>query len=252
MFIPEAFDFSSPLCLLLQEEIPGHAVKDILAREEVRPETMRIVARTIAKLHGLDARFGRAYSIDDHLMRCHPRYPFLALACPEHEAKIDYIVDTAKRVEQAFGEIKLGPAHGDFHMGQLHINHDTAYLIDFDPICHADPASDIGNLLVFQKNKARRDEKMHVYIDAFLDEYYNVMGREVESRVPLYEGLTQLRRACKCLRYQDAKWRRKVDRMLNLGISHIEKVAAEYIDGFAVSKPQSSSDFKRVKAEQLN
>ncbi|MFQ5627326.1 MAG: phosphotransferase family protein [bacterium] len=229
--MPEPIAFSSSLCLLFQEEVPGVPIKNLLREEYASANYMRLLARTLAKLHLTPIQPGSAYTIDDHLLRCHPRYPFLCLACPELEPKIEYIIRRAKEYEARNGKIQLSPVHGDFHLGQVHIDGDRSWLIDFDALCYADPAADVGNLMVFLKGKARRHPQWQAYIDAFLDEYYAIMGSDVALRVPLYEALTHVRRACKCLRYQEKSWSRKVEKMIDQGIACIDSVVGSFTNG---------------------
>jgi len=220
--IPEPLAFSSSLCMLFQEEVPGAPVKTLL-KQSPQPAHMQMLARTVAKLHQCPIVPGAPMALRDHLLRCHPRYPFLALACPELEKKIDYIIHAAERVESDARGIKPAPIHGDFHLGQVHFERDSAWLIDFDALSYSDPAADLGNLLVFMKGKVKRTPEMAGLIQFFLDEYFSIMDRAIAERIGLYEALTHLRRACKCLRVQEENWRRKITRMVEKSIACIEQ-----------------------------
>jgi Ser/Thr protein kinase RdoA (MazF antagonist) len=219
--IPEPLEFSSSLCLLFQEEVPGSPVKTLI-RQSPNPVHLRQLARTLAKLHQCPLVPDEPMAIKDHLLRCHPRYTFLSLACPNLEAPIDYIVETAEKIGESFNGIKHAPIHGDFHLGQVHLENGNAWLIDFDALSYGDPAADLGNVLVFLKAKAKKNPKVGKLIDAFVDEYFSIMDQKIADRIPLYEGLTHLRRACKCLRLQEKGWQRRTKRMVELGVACIE------------------------------
>ncbi|MDZ7291894.1 MAG: aminoglycoside phosphotransferase family protein [candidate division KSB1 bacterium] len=221
--IPEPLDFSSSLCMLFQEEVPGLPVKTWL-KQSPEPEYLRQLARTLVKLHRCPLIPGKPFRMKDHLSRCHPSHHFLSLACPEQSKKIDYIVNAAYKIESTFDESSFTPVHGDFHLGQVHLLNGNAWLIDFDALSYGDPASDLGNVLVFLRGKARKIPQISELITAFLDEYFSVMDREIAARISLYEGLTHLRRACKCLRLQEEGWERKVRRMIDLGVSCLENM----------------------------
>ncbi|RMD98240.1 MAG: aminoglycoside phosphotransferase family protein, partial [Calditrichaeota bacterium] len=148
--IPEPLFFDSQLCVLFQEEVPGLPIK-VLLKTSPKPEYMRQLARAIAKLHKTPPTSDEIFGVDDHLLRCHPRYPFLYLALPELKSKINFIVDTAKKIEQQLDRTQIGTIHGDFHLGQAHIENGKIWLIDFDALSFSDPAADLGNLLVFLK-----------------------------------------------------------------------------------------------------
>lgn len=227
IFIPDPMYFFSDKCLMLQEKIPGLPAKDLLKIDPSNYNNMRIVVRTIAKLHRTPIVPGRNYTVQDHLQRCHPRYPFLAMACPELEEKIEFIVQGALQLTQKYACIEPCATHGDFHLRQIHIEKENAWLIDFDAMCYADPAADIGNLLVFLKSKAQRHRRHWVYIEEFVDEYISIMGPDILKRVPIYEALTHLRRACKVLRFQKKNWRKIVTEMIDSGAACIESAFLE-------------------------
>ncbi len=221
--IPEPLEFSTALCMLFQEEVGGVPVKNIL-RKSPRPEHMRQVARTLAKLHQSPLVPGKPFTVKDHLTRCHPRHEFLALACPNLAPTVEALINGAHEVEANFGNYRMTALHGDFHLGQVHIEDKNVWLIDFDALSYGDPASDLGNLLVFLKGKLKRQPEMRELIEVFLDEYFSLMEPAIAHRIPLYEGLTHLRRACKCLRLQEEGWERRVKRMVEMGLSCIAEM----------------------------
>jgi hypothetical protein len=51
------------------------------------------------------------------------------------------------------------------------------------------------------------------------------MDHRIAARIPLYQGLTHLRRACKCLRLQEKGWREKVQRMVEQGVKTIQNMS---------------------------
>ncbi|MGH7600841.1 MAG: phosphotransferase family protein, partial [bacterium] len=159
---------------------------------------------------------------------CHPSHEFLALACPELASPIDYIVKRAYEIEAALGVTKLTPVHADFHLGQVHLENGRAWLIDFDVLSYGDPATDLGNLLVFMKSKAETNPEIEVIIQAFFEEYFSLMDRKIAARIPLYEGLSYLRRACKALRLQEEGWRGKIGQMVQQSVAAIETMASRF------------------------
>ena len=221
--MPEPLAFLSDLCLLVQEEIPGPAIKDALQLDP-SPRYMRQLAQVLIKLHTCGFVPGAPFRMRNHLLRCHPKYQVLQVACPELEADIDYIVESALEIESRFTDDIFTAIHGDFHMGQIHVDDGRAYLIDFDALSYGDPAADLGNVLVFLKGKARKMEGIPELIDAFLDEYFQHMDSTIANRVPLYEGITHLRRACKRLRLQSPRWEKKIKRMIGAGVECIQSV----------------------------
>ena len=211
--VPEPIAYLPELSMHLQEDVGGVSVRNLVKRG-LEERHFRIAARALAKLHACGLPVGVVRGVDAHMLRCHPRHPFLGLAFPELAAAVDDIVERARALERRLPGIPVTPVHGDFHLGQVHVDGDRAWLVDLDALGFADPASDLGNLLVFLEDKIRRDPAMAGMVQAFREEYGAHAPFPVWDRVPLYEALTHLRRACKQLRLQQPGWRDKVHAMV--------------------------------------
>jgi len=219
--IPEVAAYLPRLSLLLQEEIGGEPVKNFLGTPHGE-RALRQMAAGLAKLHRAPIAVGEPFGLRDHLRRCHPRPQVLYDRCPELRPAIDEILAESLRLEAAY-EYTPGLIHGDFHMGQVHVSPERVWLIDFDACCTADPAADLGNVLVFLKGKARKFPDAPQLADAFLDEYFKTMPADILQRVPLFEAITHLRRACKRLRFQEDGWQKKARKFID---ESLESLAA--------------------------
>jgi aminoglycoside phosphotransferase (APT) family kinase protein len=122
--------------------------------------------------------------------------------------------------------VPVTPVHGDFHLGQVHVSGERAWLVDLDALGFADPASDLGNVLVFLEDKMRREPALASMVKAFRDEYAARSPLDPWARVPIYEALTHLRRACKQLRLQPEGWRDKVRAMIERSLRKIAEAEA--------------------------
>lgn len=212
--IPEVAAYLPKLALLLQEEIGGRPVKDFLATSDGE-RALRQMARALVKLHRSPVRVGAPYTMQDHLRRCHPRPQVLHDRCPELRPAIDEILREAVRLEEQYAGYEPGLVHGDFHMGQVHVAPEDTWIIDFDACAVADPAADLGNVLVFLKGKARKIPHAPLLADAFMDEYFKHQPADILKRVPLFEAITHLRRACKRLRFGEDGWQKKARRFID-------------------------------------
>lgn len=221
--IPEPIEFMPSFSMLLQEEVPGLSLK-MLLKQSAQKEHFRQLARALVKLHKCPIVPSRLFTVKEHLLRCHPGHEVLASACPELAPSINYLVEQAFDIEAAFGDIELAPVHADFHLGQVHLENGHAWLIDFDVLSYGDPATDLGNLLVFMKSKARTNPEIAELIQVFLEEYFSLMDRSIAARIPLYEGLSYLRRACKSFRLQAEGWREQTQFLIEQGIAAVETI----------------------------
>ena len=226
--IPRPIDYLPELALQIQEEVGGSSVRDLLKRGP-DPRHFTAAGRALAKLHRCSVSLGPPRNVEDHLARCHPRHPVLAEASDAWAEAVGRIVAGARRVEPRFGAVVATPVHGDFHLGQVHVAGERAWLIDLDTVGMADPASDLGNLLVFLEDKARRRAAVAPLMEAFLDAYFAAgMDRGILARVPLYQALTHLRRACKSLRRGCDGWQDRIRGMLDLGVAAIETAERQW------------------------
>jgi aminoglycoside phosphotransferase (APT) family kinase protein len=211
--IPEPIAYLPELSMHLQEDVGGTSVRN-LVRRGAELGQFRIAARALAKLHRCEFGPGPGRGVEDLLLRCHPRHPFLGLAVPELAASVDDLVEHARALERRLAPLPITPVHGDFHLGQVHVDGDRAWLVDLDALGFGDPASDLGNVVVFLDDKIRRDPAMAALVAAFRDEYAAHAADAAWERMPLYEALTHLRRACKQVRLQQPGWRDKVRAMM--------------------------------------
>lgn len=226
--IPRPYGFYPEICMLFQEEVQGKPYKDaLLARPSA--DLLRRLAEALAKFHAAPLADGPPLTLDEFLLRCHPRYPFLILALPDCEPRVDYILQQARRYLTSDQTIQYGAIHGDFHLGQVHVQRDRIWLIDFDAISFGDPAVDVGNLLVFLKGKAKKYPELAPLLPIFLKTYLQHTGGNFLHRVLIYEGLTHLRRACKLLRHQEKGWSRKINKMLNKAINCVDRAYGQSV-----------------------
>lgn len=211
--IPEPIAYLPELSMHLQQDVGGMSIRNLVKRGAEKRH-FRTAARALAKLHRCELPKAPARDVDAFALRCHPRHPFLGLAFPELAATVEDIVERARAIERRGPDVPVTPVHGDFHLGQVHVDGDRAWLVDLDALGFADPASDLGNVLVFLEDKVRREPAMAGMVQAFRDEYAALAPPTAWVRVPLYEALTHLRRACKQLRLQQPGWRDKVRTMV--------------------------------------
>ena len=61
-------------------------------------------------------------------------------------------------------------------------------------------------------------------VDTFLGEYFREMDPDIEKRIPLYEAMTHVRRACKKLRFQRPRWEKKIERMIGHAVECIDRM----------------------------
>lgn len=224
--IPRVTGYLPELSLLIQDEVGGRTVTQHLdtPRAEI---AVRRMAAAVAKLHntrGIDP--GEPYTLSDYLSRCHPPHDELCDRFPDLRPFIEQIVGEAGKRLESFAGAPSTLVHGDLHLAQVLVDEGRTWMIDFDACCVADPAADLGNVLVFIRNKHRVVENAEKLADVFLDEYFKTRPQDALARVPTFEAITYLRRACKRVRLEEKGWMRKARRSLDAGLRRLDAVGA--------------------------
>jgi aminoglycoside phosphotransferase (APT) family kinase protein len=203
--IPQAYSYLPDVRLLLMEHAPGETLRALVKRKLAGADEMRLFAASLAKLHRSPPDVGEPFGVERHLaVRCAGLHGALAEAFADLRDRVQWIVDTARRLEAAGDSLRL--AHGDFHLGQIHVHGEEAWILDLDPLHVGDPAYDLAMVFVMLKHLEQRTGDA-VYVrslrDAFLAPYLDDTGYDIAARVPMHMALIHLKRACKRFRWQD-------------------------------------------------
>ncbi|MCG3119506.1 MAG: hypothetical protein ALAOOOJD_01933 [bacterium] len=221
--IPEPFQMWPELRLLLMEEVPGVRLRHLIKDMQAGREHMRLLAQAAAKLHQCPLTPDAPLQVEQLLALCKPRPQRLAQKFPALAAPIQYLIEAAPRLEQQFARDLCRPVHGDFHLAHVLLENEKCWIIDLDELSHGDPAIDLAEIFVFFKRTAQK-KKMADYVEMlrneFMAHYGAAMGWEIIGRVPLYESLLNLKRACKCFRVQDESgWEEKMQRLVEQAVA---------------------------------
>jgi hypothetical protein len=91
---------------------------------------------------------------------------------------------------------ELGPAHRDFHDGQVLIDRGGVSVLDFDTLCLAEPALDLANMLVHLELRALQRLCEPAWAEAAGAALLEGYGARADERLRLYADATRLRLAC--------------------------------------------------------
>ena len=117
-------------------------------------------------------------------------------------------------------------AHGDYHLGQVHVEDGAIWILDLDRLNAGDPAYDLAMVFLVLKRLEHADGQA-AYIRALRDEfiagYFAQVDWPVASRIPLQEALIHLKRACKRFKFQDEDgWEETVRRQVHQGAACVD------------------------------
>lgn len=242
--IPEAYQFLPDLRLLLMEEAPGTPLKKMVKKQIAKPLQMQRFASTLAKIHRFPLVLSEPFTIERHLkVRCHSLAEPMAAAMPKIRDEIRGIVEFAEDFQQRDGHEHFTMAHGDFHLSQVHLQKHIFWVLDLDPIHYGDPAYDVAMVLFSLKlmaSKKSLTEYINSLRDRFIESYFSNMGWDIARRVPLFEAMIHLKRACKRFRFQDEEgWQELIPKQIHQATTCIAVMKS-------VSAPNSVSEMIKI------
>jgi hypothetical protein len=189
--------YLSELRTLLQEEVTGTSLEDILCREEDEAEAiraMRKAARALASFHlGDDVVAPGHRSLQDEVSALEGVGKLLQQACPQLGPEIEEAVGT---VVAGLEEVPSAPIHGDLKPAHIIVNSDSVALIDLDKFAMADPVVDVANLLFLLPSGSSQHHLSHGGVaQAFVEEYFARVPEAWRAKLPLHYAAALLKKA---------------------------------------------------------
>lgn len=212
--IPHPLFYDPDLRIIVQQHVEGIPYSNLLDHHDY-PKYFRLLGRALAFLHAQDVSIGEKKSINNHLEELiHPHPMRLCEELPQYCCLIEELIrDLSKKEKEWQDMVCVTPIHRDFHLRQLFYREEQVWLIDWDLFAKGDPALDVGNFVVYLKTHIAKYKPV---IDAFLEGYCSIGSSTILERLPVYEGLTFLRLACKRFCLKGDYWQNKVKEMLLL------------------------------------
>jgi ABC-type multidrug transport system fused ATPase/permease subunit len=216
--VPQSYGWRADLQLSLLEAIPGEPpISDMLkARLRGKPtpeaalsleEMIEHCGRIAALLHTSDIKLGRRRSFDDEIAALRQELAPILRYSPVLGARLQGSLQHIEAYAEQSDPLPLSFSHGDFTSGQMVFDGVTPGLVDFDSVCQAEPALDLGQFLAYlrvaDKKKEQTDasgELVAEISERFLDEYLAAAGDRVEDvdrlrvRISVYKIISLLRR----------------------------------------------------------
>ncbi|HEV8653599.1 MAG TPA: phosphotransferase [Actinomycetes bacterium] len=219
--VPRCYGFLPDLQLALFEAIPGVPRVAQLLKARIQDGTSRgtpggltleesveSCARIAATLHTSRIGLGRARTFGDEAAGLRSGFSLVRRVSPRLGERLDAWLDLAEERAAASGPLPPGFAHGDFSYTQLIFDGRRSGLVDFDTVCQAEPALDLGQFLAYLAVAARKARtpdgpgpgaSLAGQLGArFLDAYAEAAGAdraELLDRAAVYEMVSLLRLA---------------------------------------------------------
>jgi Phosphotransferase enzyme family len=217
--IPRSFGFRPDLQLALFEAIPGvpqvaQLLKARMKGQDAQTGTLTLeqsldaCAQIAAALHSSGIALGRRRALADELAGLRQGFALVRRISPELGAQFLSWLERAEAYAADTEPLSPCFSHGDFSYTQLIFEGAQSGLVDFDTVCQAEPALDLGQFLAYVRVAVLKGQKATTPAVAamteqlcsrFLKTYLAAAGERLEDeqrlhrRVPVYEIISLLR-----------------------------------------------------------
>jgi hypothetical protein len=226
--VPHSLGYFPDLQLLLMEALPGKPFFKPLLKawtdksnhqtsenenssheEEANLEkAIQTCALIAATLHGSNIQLGPRTSLELQVDKLLEETEVLSHVFPEVGAQVKSWIDETVEFAQAYPAMPACFSHGDFTYTQLIFDGKNGGLVDFDTMCQAEPAQDLGHYLAYQRLNIIKDqdpnfpfapEAIEHLCAVFLDTYIDVSKAWIpdeallRGRVAIYELISLIR-----------------------------------------------------------
>ncbi|HEU5098293.1 MAG TPA: phosphotransferase, partial [Roseiflexaceae bacterium] len=219
--VPRSLSWRPDMQLSLLEAIPGKPLISDLLKARLRghatePELLSLrqmidaCARIAAQIHSSDIQLGRRRTLDDELAMLRKNVSDMRRLSPDLGVQMENWLDQLSVYAEQSDALRLGFCHGDYTYTQVVFEGQQAGLVDFDSVCQAEAALDIGHFLAYLRIAGYKAQKLadgapntlvEELSERFLTNYLGAMGDRIEDverlrvRVAIYQMISLLRRA---------------------------------------------------------
>jgi ABC-type multidrug transport system fused ATPase/permease subunit/thiamine kinase-like enzyme len=217
--LPQALAFRPDLQLSLLTAVPGAPrVAELLkarlsggAEQGLQlEEALATCAQIAAALHSTPSKAGARRTLDHDLAVIREEIREVQRIAPELGAQFQGWLERIELYAEESDPLRPSLSHGDYTHAQVIFDGKRSGLVDFDTICQAEPALDLGQFLAYMRvaahkagkaaasSQARLGEELG---DHFLNEYAAALGPRLEDaermrvRVQVYQVVSLLRMA---------------------------------------------------------
>jgi aminoglycoside phosphotransferase (APT) family kinase protein len=226
--IPRSLGYFPEMQLLLMEALPGKPFfKPLLkawieksnhqaagnepplhSEDATLEKAIQTCALIAATLHSSSIQLGPRTTLETQLAKLQAEADVVYEVFPELGAQIKSWMSQTVEFAQVYPPMPLCFSHGDFTYTQLIFDGKEGGLVDFDTMCQAEPAQDLGHYLAYQRLNIIKDqdpnspfpqEEIEHLCAVFLDTYIDVSKAWIadeallRGRVAIYELVSLVR-----------------------------------------------------------
>ena len=192
--VPRLVGYFPEWQMLVMENVPGTPLAELAG--EAFAKGVRMAGRAIARLHDCKLDAERRHGPEDEVRLLEG---WVRLTGEVHNGLRDVTANAMVEVRKALLALDSAPTalvHRDFYEKQVIIDGERTALIDFDTLCKADPAIDLGNFIAHIRLARAKGIAVESGLeDSFLDAYGST-DADLPRRVEVYTRATILRLVC--------------------------------------------------------
>jgi thiamine kinase-like enzyme len=219
--VPRALGWRPDLHLSLMEAIPGKpllsdALKAHFKGQAAGPEApslrgmVEACAKIAAALHTSNIKLGRRRTLDDELAALRTDFIDIQRISPDLGVRLETWLEQLSAYAEQSDALNPTFCHGDYTYTQIVFEGQQAGLVDFDSVCQAEPALDLGHFLGYLRVAGFKAQQaaggnspalVGELSEQFMRTYLATLGNRIEDaerlrvRVAIYQMISLLRRA---------------------------------------------------------
>jgi aminoglycoside phosphotransferase (APT) family kinase protein len=171
-------------------------------------QAVRICALIAATLHSSDIKLGPYKTLEMQIAQLRDETKVVGRTFPQLREQIDSWINETVEFSRMYTAMPPCFSHGDFTYTQLIFDGSGGGLVDFDSICQAEPAHDLGHYLAYQRLNIIKDQDPNapfapeaierlcaLFLDAYVDVSTAWIADEglLRGRVAIYELISLIR-----------------------------------------------------------
>ncbi len=205
--VPEPVAYLEDCRALVQEEVTGPSLSDILLAKDDAAPVMKHLAEALATFHREAPAPARRRAKCDELDDVRRAAALVSWVRP---TLTDAAQSLVSRVAGRLGDVEPGATHGDLKPDHIVMSGDGLTLLDFDWFSNSDPVVDAGSMVARLTGMALRRPAMAERIEAagqvFADAYFAQVPSTWRRRFPPHHAAALLQEAAGCFRHQLPNW----------------------------------------------
>jgi len=194
--VPRPYAILPEFNMWLQEKVLGEPATSFLFADNGTAVCAGIAAAA-HKIHRSSVSPLRTHSVEDEMTILTERLRAVAGMNPPWAERIEHLLEQCRRLALTLAAVAPCPVHRDFHPGQILVDPERLWILDFDLFSLGDPAVDVGNFIAHITELSLRqtgDAARYVKLERALEDgYVALAGESIRPRIHIYALLSLAR-----------------------------------------------------------